>query len=78
MNPARGDQGRPTHFWLKTVEGGSKGTTVMGGILPELHIRPTTSEIAQAGAEFVVGLAEESQFTQSRCIVVVGAMSGSP
>ena len=46
--------------------------------MPELHIQLTAGEVAQAAAVFVVGLAEESQSTQNRCSVVVGAMSGSP
>ncbi|MFB3119793.1 MAG: hypothetical protein ACE1Y2_04620 [Stenotrophomonas maltophilia] len=46
--------------------------------MPELHIQLTAGEVAQATAEFVAGLAEESQSSQNRCCVVVGAMSGSP
>ena len=46
--------------------------------MPDLLIQGTAGEAAQATAEFVAGLAEESQSSQNRCRVVVGAMSDSP
>jgi len=43
--------------------------------MPELHIQGTAGDVAQAAAEFVAGLAEESQSTQNRFTIALSGAS---
>ena len=47
----------------------------IGGTMPELHIRQTKGEVAQAAAEFVAGLADESQFARNRFTIALSGAS---
>ena len=47
----------------------------IGGTMPELRIRQTKGEVAQAAAEFVAGLADESQFARNRFTIALSGAS---
>ena len=43
--------------------------------MPELHLRRTTGEVAQAAADFVAGLSVESQSSQNRFTIALSGAS---